>query len=219
MPTYTDENARFHQALVDAYKSTIKALASAIDAKDPYTCGHSQRVTEYALLGGTSLLFSPEELETLEYAGILHDIGKISIADNILNKPDSLTPREWDIVHEHPLIGVNILKKISFLEKARELVLHHHERYDGKGYPDGLKGEDIPMGSRLIAVADAFDTMTTDRSYRPALTIDYTIGELYGCSDTQFCPVAVDAFVSGFRKNAQKLSFDPAPGLWRPGNW
>ncbi|MFC1908705.1 HD-GYP domain-containing protein [Chloroflexota bacterium] len=208
------ENARLHQTVVDAYKSTIKALAATIDAKDPYTCGHSQRVMEYTLLGATSLSLSQYEMETLEFAGILHDIGKISIANSVLNKPDSLTPREWNIMYEHPLTGANILKEITFLKKTRELVLHHHERYDGEGYPDGLKGEDIPMGARLIAVADAFDTMTTDRSYRPALTIDYTIGELYGCSGTQFCPVAVDAFVSGFRTNAKKLTFYPFQEPW-----
>ena len=198
------ENARLHQTVLDAYKSTIKALAAAIDAKDPYTRGHSQRVMECALLGGTSLSLPKEELEDLEYAGILHDIGKIAIADSLLNKPDSLTPEEWDIVREHPLIGANMLDGIPFLEKARKLVLHHHERHDGKGYPSGLKGEDIPVGARLIAVADAFDTMTTDRSYRAALTVDYTISELYGCSGTQFCPVAVEAFVSGFRMNARR---------------
>ena len=210
------ENARLHQTVLDAYKSTIKALAAAIDAKDPYTRGHSQRVMEYALLGGRALSLSEEELGTLEYAGILHDVGKIAIADNILNKPDTLTPKEWEIMHEHSVIGANILREIPFLQKTSQLVLHHHERYDGKGYPGGLKGEDIPMGARLIAVADAFDTMTTDRSYRPALTVDYTISELYGCSGTQFCPVALEAFVSGFRMNAKELSFSPTLEPWQP---
>ena len=203
------ENARLQQTLIDAYKSTIRALAAATDAKDPYTCGHSQRVMEYALLAGTALSFSDEELEVLEYAGILHDIGKIAISDSILNKPGSLTPEEWGIVREHPQIGADIIKEIPFLEKASTLVLHHHERYDGKGYPDGLKGEDIPMGARLLAVADTFDTMTTDRAYRSALPVDYAIGELYCYAGTQFCPVAVKAFVSGLRMNAKPLSGNP----------
>ena len=198
------ENARLHKTVIDAYKSTIKALAAAIDAKDPYTRGHSQRVMEYALLGGTALSLSRKELEDIEYAGILHDIGKIAIPDSILNKPNSLLPSEWEMVHKHPVTGASMLAGIPFLERSRELILHHHERYDGNGYPDGLKGEEIPIGARLIAVADAFDTMTTDRAYRAALTADYCISELYGCSGTQFCPVAVEAFVTGFRRYASR---------------
>jgi putative nucleotidyltransferase with HDIG domain len=192
------ENTRLHQTILDAYKNTIVTLAGAIDAKDPYTRGHSQRVMELTMLAGSSLLLSAEEMETLEYAAILHDIGKIVVDGQILNKPDTLTPSEWNIIREHPAIGANLLNKIPFLEKASKVVLHHHERYDGTGYPDGLKGEDIPMGARLIAVADAFDTMTTDRSYRSALNIDYAISELKSGAGTQFCPVAVEAFISGF---------------------
>ena len=198
------ENTRLHQTVLDAYKSTISTLAAAIDAKDPYTRGHSQRVMEYTLLGGTSLMLSAEEMETLEYASILHDVGKIAIDAQILNKPGTLTPVEWDMIREHPVIGANILKEIPFLEKASELVMYHHERYDGKGYPEGLKGEDIPVGARLIAVADAFDTMTTDRSYRAAFSVDYSIRELKRCSGTQFCPIAVEAFVSNLRVSAGK---------------
>jgi putative nucleotidyltransferase with HDIG domain len=193
------ENTRLHQTILDAYKSTISTLAAAIDAKDPYTLGHSQRVMEFSLLAGSSLSLPTEEMEILEYAGILHDIGKIVVDARILNKPGNLTLPEWNIIREHPAIGANLLKKIPFLEKASNIVLYHHERYDGKGYPDGLKGEEIPMGARLIAVADAFDTMTTDRSYRPASSIDYSVNELRGCTGTQFCPVAVEAFISGFR--------------------
>jgi len=193
------ENVKLQQSIVDAYKGTIKALAAAIDAKDPYTRGHSQRVTEYALLAANSLSLLGEELETLEYAGILHDIGKIGIADSILMKPGPLTAEERNIICKHPLIAANMLKEVPFLEKARSLVLHHHERYDGKGYPDGLKGEAIPMGARLLAVADAFDTITTDRPYRAALSVDYAISELHRFSGTQFCPVAVEAFATGLR--------------------
>jgi HD-GYP domain-containing protein (c-di-GMP phosphodiesterase class II) len=197
------ENLRLNQTLLDAYKSTIKALAAAIDAKDPYTRGHSEHVTEYALLGANSISFTEEELEDLEYAGILHDVGKIGIADSILNKPGPLTAEEGDIISTHPQIGANMLKDIPFLEKARELILHHHERYDGKGYPDGLKGEAIPMGARLLAVADSFDAMTSDRPYRAALSTAFAIIELKRCSGTQFCPVAVDAFITGFRTKAE----------------
>jgi HD-GYP domain-containing protein (c-di-GMP phosphodiesterase class II) len=198
------ENTKLHQSVVDAYKSTIKALAAAIDAKDHYTCGHSQRVMEYALLGGDSLALPAEELEVLEYAGTLHDIGKIGVTDNILCKPGLLTDEEWVIIRQHPDIGYNILRNIPFLEKTKMLILHHHERYDGTGYPGGLKGEDIPIGARILAVADAFDTMTTDRSYRPALGIDSAFKELYACSGLQFCPVAVEVFVSGYNNSLKK---------------
>lgn len=197
------ENTQLHQSVLDAYKSTIKALVAAIDAKDHYTRGHSQRVMEYALLGGISLSQNREELEVLEYAGILHDIGKIGIADNILCKAGCLTAEEWEIMRCHPQIGSNILKDIPFLEKARILVLNHHEKYDGSGYPDRANREDIPMGARLLATADAFDTMITDRAYRAALSVDYAIKELYKSSGTQFCPVAVEAFISGYNEHAK----------------
>ena len=205
------ENARLHQIALDAYKSTIKALAETIDAKDPYTRGHSQRVTEYTVMAATSLSFSPEEIEVLEYAGILHDIGKIGVADSILNKTESLTAEEWAVMRRHPLIGANMLREIPFLEKARKLILHHHERYDGSGYPHGLRGEDIPIGARILAVADAFDTMTTDRSYRDALGTGCAISELHRYTGTQFCPIAVEAFISGFRASAESLSFSSTP--------
>ncbi len=197
----TIENARLHQKVTDGYKSTIKALAASIDAKDPYTHGHSQRVTEYALLGATSLAMSREELEVLEYGGILHDIGKIGIPDRILTNPNPLTPEEWVIIRLHPVIGNNIIKDIPFLEESKKLVLHHHERYDGTGYPDGLMGNDIPLGARLISVADAFDSMTSDRAYRAAMSIDEALNELRKCSGTQLCPVAVEAFISGFKRS------------------
>jgi putative nucleotidyltransferase with HDIG domain len=201
------ENTRLHQTVLDAYKSTISTLAATIDAKDPYTLGHSQRVMKLTLLAGASLSLSPEEMETLEYAAILHDIGKIFIDARILHKPDVLESSEWNIIREHTTIGANLLKKIPFLEKASDLVRYHHERYDGKGYPDGLKGEEIPMGARLIAVADAFDSMTTDRSYRPAFDIDHSISQLKECSGKQFCPVAVEAFISGFSAYDKKADY------------
>ena len=191
------ENTRLHQVILDAYKNTIRALAAAIDAKDNYTRGHSQRVTEYALIGANSLSFSVAEQEVIEYAGILHDVGKIGIPDSILAKPGALTDAEWKVMRGHPWIGANILSEVPFLEKPRELILHHHERYDGTGYPGGLSGEGIPLGARLIAVADAFDTMTTDRSYRTAAGMDSAVSELHRCSRTQFCPTAVEAFITG----------------------
>ena len=201
------ENIRLQQNVLDSYKSTIKALAAAIDAKDPYTCGHSQRVMEYALLAGTSIASLSEELAVIEYAGILHDIGKIGITDSVLTKSGPLTDGEWKLMRRHTIIGANILNEIPFLEEARKLILFHHERYDGNGYPEGLSGEEIPLGARLLAVADAFDTMTTNRSYRNALSKDYALEELHKCSGTQFCPIAVNAFVPIYNaENFRKLN-------------
>ena len=198
-------NARLHQAVTDGYKSTVHALVAAIDAKDPYTCGHSQRVMEYALMGASALSLSQEEMQFIEFGGLLHDIGKIGINDFILYKPGSLTKEEWIVMHQHPVVGASILREILFLEPARDIVLHHHERYDGNGYPSRLKGEDIPVGARLLAVADAFDTITTNRSYRVAQGIQAALDELYRRAGTQFCPIAVEAFTSGFRANGNNL--------------
>jgi HD-GYP domain-containing protein (c-di-GMP phosphodiesterase class II) len=198
------ENTRLHQSILEAYTGTIRALAAAIDAKDPYTRGHSQRVMEYSLLTGGYLSIDRDDMETLEYAAVLHDIGKLAIESKILNKPGALDESEWEIVRAHPVIGANILRSVPFLEKASELVLCHHERFNGQGYPNKLKGEDIPLGARIIGVADAFDTMTTDRSYRSALSVEHAVRELNNCSGGQFCPEAVKAFVSGLRLHTNK---------------
>ncbi len=195
------ENTRLHQTLLDAYEKTVLTLVEIIDAKDPYTRGHSQRVMQYALLAAPALSFSPEKTEALKYAGIFHDVGKIAVDSHILNKPGKLTPPEWNIIREHPAIGATIVKKIPFLEKVSQFVLHHHEWYNGSGYPDGLKGEDIPLEARVLSVADAFDTMTTDRSYRTAYSIERAINELKKDTGTQFCPVAVEAFITGFESS------------------
>ncbi len=198
------ENTRLHQSVSEAYTGTIKALAAAIDAKDPYTRGHSQRVMEYSMLTGGYLSMDRDDMETLEFAAILHDVGKIAVDSEILNKPAALNEAEWERIHEHPVIGANILRSVPFLERASELVLCHHERFNGQGYPNGLKGEDIPLGARIIAVADAFDTMTTDRSYRPAMPVEQAVKELNSCSGGQFCPEAVKGFVSGLRLHTNK---------------
>jgi HD-GYP domain-containing protein (c-di-GMP phosphodiesterase class II) len=193
------ENTRQYQTILEAFKNTISTLASAIDAKDPHACGHSQRVMEYSVMAGGYFSLSSDEMEMLRNAAVLHDIGKVGVDCSILNKPTPLTPEEWDKIRRHPIIGAGMLKEITSLEMASELVLHHHERFDGKGYPSGLKGEEIPLGARLIAIADAFDTMTTGRSYHPALTIDQAVKELQNYAGTQFCPISVNAFVSGLR--------------------
>ncbi len=201
------ENTKLHQAVTNGYKSTIKALAATIDAKDPYTRGHSERVMMYALMGARALSFSERALETIEYGSILHDTGKIGIPDSILAKPGPLTAEEFSIMRQHPSIGADICKDIPFLEEALPLILHHHERYDGTGYPGRISHEGIPAGALVIAVADTFDAITTQRSYRPALSLDQAIGELRRCSGTQLSAEVVAAFVSTLvtrRRNPQE---------------
>ncbi len=195
------ENTRLYQNMVEANKSVLEATAAAIDAKGPFSRGHSQRVMEYSLKAGAVLSFSPEEMETLEYAGLLHDIGKFAVDSSILNKTGPLTPKEWEMLRTHPVVGAELLAGIPFLEKASILVLNHHEKYDGKGYPNGIKGEDIPLGARIIAVANAFDAMTNDRSFCSARPIEDAVKELHENSGIQFCPVAVKALISGLRLN------------------
>jgi len=191
------ENTQIQQSLLDAYKNTVNAMAAAIDAKDRFTQGHSERVMEYSLKAGAALSLSDDEAEVLRYAGVLHDVGKIAIDSSILSKPSPLTPGEWEVIYTHPTVGARLLKEIPFLERAAELVLRHHERFDGTGYPDRLRGEAIPLGARIIAAAEAFDTMTTDRPYRSALSIDAAVKELNNCAGKQFCPLAVKGLLAG----------------------
>ncbi|MGD1117916.1 MAG: HD domain-containing phosphohydrolase [Dehalococcoidales bacterium] len=195
------ESSRTHQTMLEAYKSTIRALAGAIDAKDQYTKGHSLRVMEYIVKAGAVLCLSNEELELLEYAGMMHDIGKIAVDSSIINKPGPLSPEEWAIMQKHPETGADLCQEIPFLEKTSEIILSHHEKYNGSGYPNGYKGDDIPLGSRLLAVAEAFDTMTTDHSYRAAMSVEEAVKELNAYAGSQFCPVAVKALISALRLN------------------
>ena len=194
----TIETTRMNSNLLHSYRGTVGALVSLADTKESSGGGHSRRVTEYALIGAKELSFSRDEKQNLEYAAILHDIGKLSIPDNVLNKTGKLTEEEWEVIRKHPAVGYNLLKEIPFLKEASRLILYHHERFDGKGYPQGIKGEAIPMGARLIAVADAFDYMTTDHNHRAAMSRQQAFAELHKNIRTQFCPVAVKAFNSGF---------------------
>ncbi|MFA7577093.1 MAG: HD-GYP domain-containing protein [Candidatus Muiribacteriota bacterium] len=192
------ENANLYDTMKDSYKSTIKALSNALDAKDSYTGGHSSQVTKYALPIALDLGFDKHFIERLEYAGMLHDIGKIGIIETILNKNGRLTEDEFDVIKKHPVIGADILSSVSFLEDIVPIVRYHHERWDGNGYPEGLKGEDIPVGARIIAVADTFDAMTSDRPYRKGLPAEIARAEIERCSGSQFDPAVVKSFLKLF---------------------
>ena len=186
--------------LRESYLNTMKTLALTLESKDPYTKGHSTRVTEYALAIAEQLGLSEDEKEVIRNAGILHDIGKISISDSILQKPDKLTKDEYAIVKKHPDIGVSIIKPLSFLKKERKIILEHHERFDGKGYHK-MTLDKIPLASRILTVADSFDAMTSDRPYRKALPLEDTLEELKRNKGTQFDPEIVDVFMKIIEKD------------------
>ena len=178
-----------------SYKSTIIALSKAVDARDTYTAGHSERVTQISLKIGQALALSPEQLNLIEIAALFHDVGKIGIPDQVLNKPGKLTDEEFNQIKEHPSIGVNILKTIEFLDKTLPMILHHHEKYDGSGYPFGISRETIPLESRIICVADSYDAMTSDRPYRKGLPHSVAVDELIKFKGIQFDPIIVEAFL------------------------
>jgi HD-GYP domain-containing protein (c-di-GMP phosphodiesterase class II) len=173
----------------------MKALAAAIDAKDPYTRGHSERVTTYSLQIAQRCGLADRDLDTVMYAAILHDVGKIGVDEAILRKPDQLTPAEWEVMTRHPAIGSQIVEGVAFLREAQPCIRHHHEGFDGSGYPDGLRGEAIPLGARVIAVADVFDAITTDRPYRAALAQPEALNELRREAGRHLDPQLVAIFV------------------------
>lgn len=175
--------------------STIKTLAVAIEAKDYYTRGHSDRVTRYAVDIAQEMKLPEKEIEIIKRAGILHDLGKLGIDDAILRKPGKLTNEEYNLVKKHSELGEYMLRPLKFLKDEKPIIRHHHERFDGTGYPDGLKGKAIPLGSSIIAVADAFDAMTSDRPYKPIYPMDKAVEELQRYSGTQFDPSVVETFL------------------------
>ena len=189
------ENASLHDELQALFLSTVSAMANSIDARDPYTKGHSERVTSYAVMIAEELKLSAEELERLRYAGLLHDIGKIRIRDHILHKPGRLTDAEFDEMKKHPEYGVEIMEPVKAFQTILPAMLHHHERYDGRGYPHGLAGTDIPLSARILCVADCFDAMTSDRPYRKGMPVEAAVNELDKNKSSQFDPELVDIFL------------------------
>ncbi|MDR3573952.1 MAG: HD domain-containing protein [Anaerolineaceae bacterium] len=190
--------ARLNTQLASNYLDTVLALAKTLEARDPYTGNHSQRMTDLAESLSRKLGLSDVEIKAVRWAALLHDIGKIAIPDEILRRPGPLTKEEWVIVRKHPEIGAEILMMVPDLSNVAELVKRHHERINGAGYPTGLKGNEIPLGSRILAVLDAYSAMTDGRAYRTARTHEEAITELSRCAGSEFDPLVVDAFLSLF---------------------
>jgi putative nucleotidyltransferase with HDIG domain len=182
------------------YLETVQSLAAAIEAKDIYTRGHSERVARYAVVIAKELNLPQDQIETIQYAALLHDIGKIGIGENILNKPDKLSESEYTRIREHPVMGASIVERVNFLSEISELILYHHERYDGSGYPKGLKGDEIPIGASILAVSDVYDALSSDRPYRKAWFKVDTIGWLEDMSGVEFDPKVVNALISAYKK-------------------
>jgi putative nucleotidyltransferase with HDIG domain len=194
--TIQSQNVSLEQAnklLKERSTAAMESLSATVDARDAYTAGHSRRVQQLSLAIGRELGLSQAELELLGHAALFHDIGKLGIPDAILLKPSSLTDEEWVIMASHAAEGASIINRLGFLSDAVPAIRHHHERFDGQGYPDGLSGEDIPLGARIIHVADAFDSMLTTRVYRPARPAQDALQELRRMSGSQFCPRCVGA--------------------------
>ncbi len=184
------------QEVEESYRMTLEALVTTLDAREHETQAHSLRVREDTLRLARQLGLDQEELTQVGRGALLHDVGKIRISDSVLLKPGSLSPAEWIEIKRHPRLGYEILEGIAFLSEAAEIVLCHHERWDGEGYPNGLGGEDIPLGARIFAVADTLDAMTSDRPYRRALSYEAALSEIRRCAGSQFDPRVVDAFLS-----------------------
>lgn len=198
------ENAYLFEDLKRSYFDTIRAVANSVEARDPYTRGHSGRVAEISKAVATELQWSKRDIELIDWGGVLHDLGKVGIDDAILNKPGKLTDEEFEIMKSHPLIGFQIIEDISFLKPVVPFILEHHERFDGRGYPRGLKGSGISKEGRILAVADAFDAMTTDRPYRKALAARTAMDELLRVAGTQLDPEMVTAFEKAWRSGKIK---------------
>ena len=201
-----EELAESNQKLEQAYLDMIQTLRYTVEAKDPYTRGHSDRVSEFSVLIGEKLGLSEEQIKILRIGGLFHDIGKIGIPDSILLKTDKLSDDEYSEIKNHPSIGAHILGAASIFKDIIPIVKHHHERFDGRGYPSGLQGEEIPFLARIAAVADTFDAMTSKRSYRDALDIQYVKDEIQRCKGTQFDPQIADAFLDILENNFDKIN-------------
>jgi HD-GYP domain-containing protein (c-di-GMP phosphodiesterase class II) len=188
------QRARLHHNLEDAYLQIVMALAGAVDARDSYTSDHSERIARWVEEVARAMGCGEDEVQDIRRAARLHDIGKIGIPDSILRKPMALSEAEWVVMRRHPLIGSEILMSVGRMRSVAALVRHHQERWDGGGYPDGLGGEDIPLGARILAVVDAYGAITDERPYKRARSHAEATAELRRCAGTQFDPRVVDVF-------------------------
>jgi putative nucleotidyltransferase with HDIG domain len=200
LASYDRENKELIERLERGYLATISALASAIDAKDPYTRGHSQRVSHWAVEIGRELGLEGEELRALEYGGLLHDIGKIGVPENLLLKASALDESEMQVMRRHPAIGSEILRQVEFLRRAAHAVRNHHERWDGAGYPDGLSGEGIPMVARIVNAADTWDACRSRRPYQAPMTVDDALAVVDRLKGSQLDPHVCEALVRAVRR-------------------
>jgi HD-GYP domain-containing protein (c-di-GMP phosphodiesterase class II) len=190
---FKQERARARE-LRRSYVATVRALSNAVEARDAYTGKHAERVTAYGIALAQATGLNTDMLPELEFGFLLHDVGKVGVPDAILFKPGSLSQDEFALIAQHPVIGSEILRDVDFLGEGKLVVRHHHERWDGTGYPDRLKGDDIPLAARVFAVADALDALTTDRPYRRGTRFSRAREEIRANSGSQFDPDVIDAF-------------------------
>ncbi|MBO6233272.1 MAG: HD-GYP domain-containing protein [Clostridia bacterium] len=200
-----EELSETNTSLENAYLELVETLRLAVEAKDTYTRGHSDRVSAYSVLIGEKLGLSPRRLKTLRIGGIFHDVGKIGVPDNILLKDEKLTNDEYLEIKKHTLVGADMLKPVSYFKNILPIIKYHHEKYDGTGYPEGLKGEKIPYLARVVAVADSFDAMTSKRSYRNSLSRKKVIQELENGKGTQFDPQIADVMLDIMINEPEKI--------------
>jgi HD-GYP domain-containing protein (c-di-GMP phosphodiesterase class II) len=222
--TLDRDPARLTAQMQQANLATVAALAAAVVAKDPYTRGHSQRVSAYAGVLAGFMQRTPDEIARVELAGLLHDVGKIGVPDAILAKPSKLSAQEYVVIRQHAVIGERMLSSVPFLLDVLPAVRHHHERWDGAGYPDALQAEAIPLDAAILMVADSLDAMTSSRTYRPALPLDEARRRILEGKGTQFHPKVVAAFEQALRAgkltllSSQVLTPPTAyPLIWRAG--
>jgi HD-GYP domain-containing protein (c-di-GMP phosphodiesterase class II) len=203
-----------------AYDRTVRTLIAAVETKDLYTRGHSERVAAASVLIARAMKLRDDRVASLRYAGMLHDVGKLGVPTRVLQKSTRLTEEEFAAIQLHPVRGLEMVREIEFLDEAFAGIMHHHERLDGRGYPMGLTGDQIPEFARVIAVADAFDSMTTTRSYRGARTIEEAVAELRRCAGTQFQPEMVEALVAALDEHGWQVEtapmFEPVVELVQP---
>lgn len=194
-----------YEKLEKAYLESVETLRYTVEAKDPYTRGHSDRVSAYSVLIGEKLGLSEDDIKTLKIGGLFHDVGKIGVPDAILQKDSKLTDDEYSEIKNHPSIGAHILSTASIFKDIIPIVKHHHEKYDGTGYPSKLKGEEIPYLARIAAIADSFDAMTSRRTYRNSLPLETVIAEIRRCKGTQFDPEIADVFLDILENDYDKI--------------